>query len=538
MNKRILLMFSSFAAALIICIFYIMQNDSQPSESKKDIIQHKAYDMVIYGGGPQAVAAAIQASDVTNNKKEILMIVPEKELGSILTAGAQNLYDVRQYQSQNLPTGLTKSYPWAQGGSMNTFYTESSIVFSPEGLANIFKNHVEKQGNITVLYEHDIEKVFLDKQKKGIKSVIVYPLIKDEHDRYIYNKNQGMKIDAPVFVDASETGKLTYISGMFHGVVGREDINADNKQMVATLMFKLKGLDMEHVQKHQKEGAPFKFYFTNKGSLGILGGYEINSDPKFKSFNQQNEMFRLKPYNAGEDGYSGKNKQTNDTEMWMNMLLVYDVDARKMWRDNVMKNGHYPKDGGMDPEIAKEKAIEEIQSNEFISMIRKLPGLDKTELVLNKNGKPVVGDIMYLRESIHSMNEDGTFSLTKKDTLELGDEKHYKRRIGLGFYNFDSNTYKKGEALSEPRTVNPWYVPYDVLISTPTNLLIPGYAANMDSYTWRAMRVYPNLLVLGDAAGVAGGLYLDGKFNIHNPTEQQIKLLQEELEKRKVILNK
>lgn len=295
---------------------------------------------------------------------------------------------------------------------------------------------------------------------------------------------------------------------------------------------------MTHVQTHEKEGSPFKFYFTNKGSLGMLGGYEINEDKSFEMYSNEHELFRFKPYNAGEDGYVGAHNQSSDTEMWMNMFLVYDVDARKMWRDKVIKNGVYPKGNGLDPEIARELAIREMKSDEFITLIRKLPGMKNAELVTNENKEPIVGDIMYVRESIHSSNENGTFALTKEDTLDLGDNKYYDRRIGLGFYNFDSNTYVKGEELTEPRTVNPWYVPYEVLTSTANNVLIPGYAANMDSYTWRAMRVYPNLIMLGDAAGIAAGLNTEGRFTIKNPNKKEMQLLQTELKKNKAILEK
>lgn len=512
---------------------------SKEGDRKENItVDKQTYDIVIYGGGTQGVASALKASEVTKDKKKILMIVPEKRLGSILTVGRQNLYDVRYYTSRNLPEGLPKNYPWAQGGSMELFYKEPSIVFSPTKLAHSLALEVLKHPNIKILYEHDIEHVYANKQTKEIQAVKVYPLVKDSKNRYVYNESKPLKVSASTFIDASETGKLIYHSRLFKGSVGREDINQDKKQMVATLMFKLKGIDMTHVQKHEKNGSPFKFYFTNKGSLGILGGYEINGDKEFEKYSNEHSLFRFKPYNGGEDGYSGKHQQTQNTEMWMNMFLVYDVDARKMWRDSVVDNGLYPKDGGIDPEIARELAIKEMKTKEFISLIRKLPGMKNAELVLDDKAEPVVGDIMYIRESIHSSNEDGTFALTKEDTLHLGDSKHYDRRIGLGFYNFDSNTYEKGESLSEPRTVEPWYVPYDVLVSTPTNLLIPGYAANMDSYTWRAMRVYPNLIMLGDAAGIAAGLHAEGQFNIKHPTDEEIKLLQRELKENKAILEK
>jgi len=536
-NKYVVIIVLLVVCMMIAAVFFYNNNVKSSTNNSGTSITQK-YDIVIYGGGTQAVASALKASEVTNNKKKILMIVPENQLGSILTAGAQNLYDVRYYTSSKLPEGFPKNYPWAQGGSMKLFYEEPSIVFSPTKLAELLKQEVKKHSNITVLYEHDIEHVYANSQTNNVTAVKIYPLKKDNHNRYIYDQTEFIKAEAHTFIDASETGKLIYNSGLFKGVVGREDINKDKKQMVATLMFKLKGIDMTHVQKHEKEGSPFKFYFTNKGSLGILGGYEINEDESFTAYSNEHKLFRFKPYNAGEDGYVGAHNQSSDTEMWMNMFLVYDVDARKMWRDKVINNGLYPKENGEDPEIARELAISEIKSGEFISLIRKLPGMKNAELVTDNNNEPVVGEIMYVRESIHSSNEDGTFALTKEGTLDLGDSKYYDRRIGLGFYNFDSNTYVKGEKLSEPRTVKPWYVPYEVLTSTANNVLIPGYAANMDSYTWRAMRVYPNLIMLGDAAGIAAGLNTEGRFTIKNPNDKEIRLLQAELKKNKAILEK
>ena len=171
-------------------------------------------------------------------------------------------------------------------------------------------------------------------------------------------------------------------------------------------------------------------------------------------------------------------------------------------------------------------------------MLRRFYGFKNVELVY-QNGNPVVADEMYIRETIHSTNNDGSFALNREDTEGLQDERHYERRIGLGFYNFDSNSYAKTEILSEPAEKKPWYVPYDVLIGSKVkNLLVSGYAANIDSFSWRAMRVYPNLIVLGDAAGVAAGLSSQYRFNIFSPTPTQIFLLQRTLEKEGAILNK
>jgi hypothetical protein len=109
----------------------------------------------------------------------------------------------------------------------------------------------------------------------------------------------------------------------------------------------------------------------------------------------------------------------------------------------------------------------------------------------------------------------------------------------LGYYLFDTNTYEKREALSAVWPASPWYIPYETLISPKlSNVLLPGYGANISSFAWTAMRVYPNLIVLGDAAGIAAGLAVQGEFSLSRPTQEEIVRLQEKLREVKAILEK
>lgn len=51
--------------------------------------------------------------------------------------------------------------------------------------------------------------------------------------------------------------------------------------------------------------------------------------------------------------------------------------------------------------------------------------------------------------------------------------------------------------------IYPLYVPYEALITNQvSNLLLPGYAAGVSSEAWGLVRIFANLCVLGDAAGV------------------------------------
>jgi hypothetical protein len=408
-----------------------------------------------------------------------------------------------------------------------------------------------------------VQEVANKRQQAKVTGLQLQKLKKDEMNRYVFDTSSTVRVEAPIYIDASESGRLVRLTGHFAHTVGREDQNPDRKQMAATLMFKLKGIRLDEVRSGAK--APFHYSWTDKGALQIWGGYEANQSTLFKRYSAMEKNFRLKPYNAGEDGNAGKAKQSESTEFWMNMLLIYDVDARKAWRDKVANNGFYPEDGGLDPEIAREMAIDEIKRPDFMRLLGTLPGFENAQLVV-RNGQPIVGESLYIRESIHAIQnteferalspdgekglEQGTSQAQKvrqhgfmfaldEAGAKAGGSEYYAQRIGLGYYNFDSNTYEKGEGLTNPWPEHPWYVPYETLISPSLeNVLIPGYAANISSFAWSAMRVYPNLIMLGDAAGTAAGLALQGEFALQHPDTEAMQRLQKELQNAKVILNK
>lgn len=558
--------------SLLLTLLAVMPRNSAETADRPHglagIKQGAQYDLIIYGGGPQGVAAALQADQITQGGKRILMVVPESSLGAIWTVASQNLVDWNHYQSTNLPAGLPKGYKGAQAGSVYRFMQEMKEVFSPEKMALYLERLLKAHPNIEVLTETDISNVECgildtdDRQQAKVTAVELQKIKKDEFDRYVFDPATATKVQAPIFIDASETGRLVRLTGHFPHTVGREDQNADRKQMAATLMFKLKGIKLDEVRAGGK--APFHYSWTDKGALQLWGGYELTHSALFKRYSGINKNFRIKPFNAGEDGNAGRAKQSENTEFWMNMLLVYDVDARKAWRDKIANNGFYPEDGGLDPEIAREMAIAEIKRPDFLLLLRTLPGFENAQLV-QKDGQPVVGESLYLRESIHAIQStefERTFSSDGEKGLEQGtspqkvrqhgfrfalDEAgaksggndYYARRIGLGYYNFDSNTYENGEGLTNPWPEHPWYVPYETLVSPSLqNVLIPGYAANISSFAWTAMRVYPNLIMLGDAAGTAAGLALRGEFSLQQPAADAMQRLQNELHKQKVILDK
>ena len=290
-------------------------------------------DTIIYGGGTQAVAAALQYGAVTRHKSNVLMIVPERALGSILSLGKQNLFDVNYYESKKLPKGVPAGYQGSQAGSLRTFLGDISAVFPPEEMERYLARRLSEVKQLTIRYEHDLTEVETtpDPDGKGSKitAVKMRKLIRDERGHYVFDpKAPEERLQARVFIDASETGRLVQLSGQHVGTVGREDQNDDRLQMAATLMFKLKGLDSK---KATQNGAVGGQAMSSKGSFQFWGGYEMQTDPSFLSYEQAPHRFRMKPYNAGEEGFAGTWNSEKLT-FWMNMLLIYNVDANKSKR--------------------------------------------------------------------------------------------------------------------------------------------------------------------------------------------------------------
>ncbi len=74
---------------------------------------------------------------------------------------------------------------------------------------------------------------------------------------------------------------------------------------------------------------------------------------------------------------------------------------------------------------------------------------------------------------------------------------------------------------------NPVYMPYSVLTTNyVSNLLIPGCAAGVSSFSWGEVRVFQNLCVLGDAAGIAAAYCANNNKQPLYLTQEDINVIQ------------
>lgn len=554
-------------------------------------------DIVVYGGTVAGVAAAAKAAGNLKGirDKKIALIIPDPVdhngngvcLGGLATVGGQNYFDQRNWSRNGLPDvhPAQGTYAWWSDNGKHQFY-------GVKDLADTMKKDLAKYGDmISYYYGYDITSVSWGDGK--ISSVNLKQIKRDASTGVVVWENTTATVKGTVFIDASDSGRLTRLSN-FGGTVGRYDFPAhaldaseknspgQGRQQVATLMFKVTGIDtsVREIDLSGKSSDGMRDVFVvptakeeHKEARGNGGKYAYKNNATIVNFNNKYgpQGFVLKPFNAAQDG-------ENSAEWWVNMLLLFNVDGRANNRDK--GTSIFPADMRSDYKTVDDAWVagrKMLENPEFLSAMRCFPGFQSAKLVMDTDGKPAVGKILYLRETIHAAQsssarangtENSNYGLHAKDCWDAGgssssgtDQRNYKKRIGLNYYYSDINGYKFEDlkdangkyiwfdevgqkirsdiGVTDETPKNPVYVPYDALATNfMYNLLIPGYAVGASSFAWAEIRVLPNQCVLGDAAGVAAAYAVKNAKDPLNFSQTDIANIQTLLKSSNALLEK
>lgn len=554
-------------------------------------------DIVVYGGTVAGVAAAAKAAGNLKGirDKKIALIIPDPVdhngngvcLGGLATVGGQNYFDQRNLSRHGLPDvhPAQGTYAWWSDNGKHQFY-------GVKNLADTMKQDLAKYGSmISYYYGYDITSVSWGNGK--ISSVNLKQIKRDASTGVVVWENTTATVKGTVFIDASDSGRLTRLSN-FGGTVGRYDFPAhaldaseksspgQGRQQVATLMFKVTGIDtsVREIDLSGKSPDGMRDVFVvptakeeHKEARGNGGKYAYKNNTTIVNFNNKYgpQGFVLKPFNAAQDG-------ENSAEWWVNMLLLFNVDGRANNRDK--GTSIFPADMRSDYKTVDDAWVagrKMLENPEFLSAMRCFPGFQSAKLVMDSDGKPAVGKILYLRETIHAAQsssarangtENSNYGLHAMDCWDAGasssektDKRNYKKRIGLNYYYSDINGYKFEDlkdangkyiwfdevgqkirsdiGVTDETPKNPVYVPYDALATNFVyNLLIPGYAVGASSFAWAEIRVLPNQCVLGDAAGVAAAYAVKNAKDPLNFSQTDIANIQTLLKNSNALLEK
>ncbi len=542
------------------------------------------FKVVVYGADLPGVFAAAKAaagltSGAANGKVALIVPYPKTKyydessktwkedylLGGIMTAGGLNYWDDRGYGNNPGNTG------GIQQGSYYFYHKALGMGFNRIKLSDKCKRSMAG-GNVTIFYGQDIYSYTTANSPFRITSVSVSPIHRDSSGRVVWtNTATQTTLNATIFIDASVDGRIvrTVNSSCTTGryswptnYLSAEERNVTDyvgRQACATLMIKMTNLNPTGTDGVARvNGIPAE----------IWRGDEAFTNPKgpiaaFNNRYKDNAGIMVKPINAARNGCGYKNGGAHSDDWWVNGLLIFNVDGRSHYRDDAANtvfkvNRHF---NSMTTDDAWLKARNFVRSHvsELETAFRSIPGLENASIVKDDAGYPVVGDQLYIRETVHASTNSanrahGTYNSNYRVTQNAAqnpgsstnngeDRGYYATRIGLGFYYCDIYPYEPSDCMKKVNGVStneyiwkqdlwnqmwagadnpkePMYIPYYTLTTQyVANLLIPGYGASICSYSWGELRVFSNLSVLGDAAGITAAYCCNhnvNPFNLHN----------------------
>lgn len=201
------------------------QNNLEESNLNNNISQE--YDVVVVGGDPEGVAAAVSAA---RNGATTLLIEERDGLGGLLTYGMLNQLDLGYDVCDRLANqGIFKEWFDMVGGK-GTFNIKDG--------KDSFMKLVENEKNITLMLNVKVKEVIKSGNKvTGVLAVNSY--------------GEENKIYAKRFIDTTANADFAVMSEVSY-FIGQEDIGIDAK-MCATLVIVLEDVDWKKFKKQGKK---------------------------------------------------------------------------------------------------------------------------------------------------------------------------------------------------------------------------------------------------------------------------------------------
>lgn len=243
------------------------------------------YDVIVVGGEPEGVAAAVSAA---KNGSKTLLIEHRDSLGGLFTHGALNFLDVSKDIKGN----------WANEGIFSEWFklTGSQIGFDLHVAEMAFMKLVQDQKNITLSLNTKLNDVVMN--NNSLSGVV----LTDE-------TGKQRTVSAKRFIDATQDGDLA-VAANAPFFKGGADIGLEDRKMAVTLMMHFSNVEWDKVQDAAKDG--------------VFGGGETTSNVAW-GFSKLH--YDYKPVNP-QTRLRGLNVvRQDDGSVYINALQVFGIDG-------------------------------------------------------------------------------------------------------------------------------------------------------------------------------------------------------------------
>ena len=241
------------------------------------------YDVIVIGGEPEGVAAAVMAA---RSGSKTLLIEKREDLGGLFTFGIMNFLDIPQSpETRHISRGIFKEWH-ALVGKDNGFNIEEAKA--------AFKQLVFAEENLTLSVSTTVEQTILT------GNTLTGVNIRNDHGTYIVN--------AKAFIDATQDADIAVMANVPY-FVGGQDIGIEDKKMAVTLMLHLKNVDWKKVKKTAESG---KF-----GEADVMKSVAWGFTDLHYMYPPIEENTRLRGLNLVKMG----------DDYYINALQIFDVDG-------------------------------------------------------------------------------------------------------------------------------------------------------------------------------------------------------------------
>ncbi|MBE5772500.1 MAG: FAD-dependent oxidoreductase [Clostridiales bacterium] len=437
------------------------------------------YEIAVIGGGPAGLTAALAAA---RKGKKVLLLDKNGYLGGNATLGLP-LLGFLDLDGRRITGGIAQEYvsrltERGQCFGHRTCPKHNSVTnIDPEGFKILAIEMCREAGVDVILH---LEACDVEVENGSIRQV------------KLFGKGNEVIVKADVYIDCTGDGDVAYLAGCSYES-GQPDTGV---LQPPTVMFTLEGVDtaklFDHIEAHPEE-------MTYSATIDHRPGYDADyfrASPNHVFVGLRQTFTRLR-----EQGKCPVDRETliyikspKPGEVFVNSTRLLNTDATDIL------------------DLTRAEMDGQIQTAKLTEMLREnVPGFENCFI---SHIAPSLG----VRET---RRFKGIGRLEQDMLLDgvIGDD-----AIGLGAYKIDIHSGKDRSTVF--KTVKePFGMPYGCLVSAEIeNLMFAGRCASMDAASLASVRVMPQCMTMGEAAGVAASMALDKNIR---PADVDVQALRE-----------
>lgn len=517
--------------------------------AQKDANNYDA-DIIIYGGTPAAIIAAVQAKKMG---KHVIVVSPDKHLGGLSSGGlgftdtgnkevigglAREFYHgiFEHYQRDDAWKWQKKEEYGNKGqGTLAIDGNERTMwIFEPHAAEEVFEDFVKKN-NIEILRDEWLDRA------KGVKM--------DNGQITSITTLSGKTFNGKVFIDATYEGDLIAAAGVSY-TVGREANSLYNEEWngVQTGVFQHGHYFKSNIDPYKTPGD------SSSGLLPLISpnppGVKGEGDKKVQAY-----CFRMCLTNDPDNRVPFPKPEGYDSAQYELLIRVFNSGWRELfqkfdmipnWKTDTNNHGPVSTDYiGMSydyPDASYERRREIIKDHEryqkglmyFMATDPRMPqdvqkelnkwGLAKDEFTDNGNWPTQ----LYVREARRMVSD---YVMTENEILS---KKTVPNPIGMGSYTLDSHNvqryvtpegYVQNEGDIGVKTPKPYSISYNAIVPKENeckNLLVP-VCLSSSHIAFGSIRMEPVFMILGESAATAASIAIDQKIDVQKVNYEDLK---------------